>query len=155
MNSVWKILEMLKLIIKHDFKRYKSKGLWLLVGIWVFIYFIVYFPTFAVYFIPTIKKYFEEDMYFLLFLHNFMYISMSFVLYIFYHFDLCREHKANLNPWPWEENKDKNSSQEWNKLLKNSMKCLFLNMFIISPILTVLLKNYARLNYSTKVEEIK
>jgi len=141
---------MLIKIIKHDLQRYKSKGIWLAVAFLSFISFFIYFPKIASQLlIPLMNKYFNDDMYFLIFLHNFTYISFSLLLFICYHFDLLRKYKANKNPWPWEEN-----IEEWRDLFKKSLKLLFLNMFIIGPILVIISKGALKLNYKMDIENI-
>jgi len=65
-------------------------------------------------------------------IHHTYFITNNFVMYLVYKLNhpIFEQYKTSSEPWPWEEN-----YTEWRKLLSETFKQLFINQFIVVPLL--------------------
>jgi len=68
-------------------------------------------------------------------LHTAAFASSNFLWYLVYHYEpkFMEQFRANNRPWPWQEDREK-----WMKLLKKTCFILFINHFVVIPVLLVI-----------------
>jgi len=92
--------------------------------------------------LPEIIKYFfprhienegQFEYFFFQVLHTGGFIFFNLIMYVIYHMEhpFFERYKINDRPWPWN-----NKNEDWNGMLKTSIKQLLFNHFIILPVLT-------------------
>lgn len=140
-------------LIQYEIIKYKTKGSGIFYGLIILVSFFNLFPKILRQTYPFIENFTNEKLFHILStpsLHIFVFGLYNFILYLAYHNEpkFLMKYKCNNNTWPWLENKE-----QWNKLLNESIKILFLNLLIISPILSFFL-SFTKIKFQISIHEI-
>lgn len=118
-------------IEKYEVFKYARRGFWNIVSLSI----IIGYFLFADYLKQFWPKHIENSGKFAFFvtiiIHNVYFILNNLVMYLIYHIEhpLIEQYKTYSEPWPWNDNR-----AEWNILLKDTIKTLLINQFIILPL---------------------
>jgi len=135
-------------IINYEKNRYMRKGYGFMVAIIIFIsWFTIILNIFKLWWPKKIEN--EGKFYVLacFFTHEISYVIFNSIQFIIYKLEhpFFERYKINDKEWPWKKN-----SQEWNLLLKDSIKNVLANHFIFLPL--ILMPYYIQNNSLTRVE---
>jgi len=120
-------------VLDYEKIRYNRKGYGLIVATLITLTWFLIIPNLAQYIWPY--KIENKIAFFFIFsyvLHEVVFLLDNFVMWIIYKLELpfFERYKCDDKPWPWKENPEK-----WNLLLKDTAKNIFLNQFVLLPVL--------------------
>lgn len=142
------------ILLKYEINRYKNKGSGLPFGVLIlFGYFYIY-PIIVKKIYPLLLSFIYEKHIFSIvtpILHLFIFSLSNLLLKAFYSLEhpWIEKFKCNNNSWPW-----KDDLENWKKLLKERRKTLFLNLFLIGPMLSFLFNFISLIKFDTSINKL-
>ena len=120
-------------IFDYEKIRYQRKGYGTLFSIIITLSFFLVLPDILKSIYPKHLENEGKFEYFLgLLVHTGGFIFFNLIMYVIYHIEhpFFERYKINDRPWPWN-----NKGDDWNSMLRSTLKILAFNHFIVLPII--------------------
>ena len=136
------VVSQLTLTFNKNFKYY-------LVSLGIITSFYIFYIPFSIKVLEDLRRYSSKTLFFTIYINIGSISFFLLVYYLIYHFEIFKNYKECILPWPWERRKD-----YWDKLLGVSAIYLFINEVIIPIILKYIIAFFYFDSIDTQIQEI-